>query len=204
MESCWCYETEFGLRSLRRGRSSSEVSQFLPSSCGSACQMSVNWRDGYLRIAPSCTTIEGGEGGGDSRSVSASKRCRPQPGKLPMHLWEERHRGRVLRTSGKYPEKPVVQPRGLGTRWRSPLEPYPLSGPGKHSRHFRIRLRHYYRQSSSTTEFSSPECSGSPSDAEIDIQSPGGPPRILLARSLQRAQHVPLAAQLVSEGLPPL
>ncbi len=60
--------------------------------------------------------------------------CHPQPGKLPIHLREERHRGRVLRTSTNYPEKPVVHPRGLGTRWRSPLEPYPLSGPGKHSR----------------------------------------------------------------------
>ncbi len=60
--------------------------------------------------------------------------CHPQPGKPPMHLREERHRGRVLRTSTNYLEKPVVQPRGLGTRWKSPLEPYPLSGPGKHSR----------------------------------------------------------------------
>ncbi len=89
---------------------------------------------GGPRIPPSCTTTEGGEGGGANRSVSGSKMCHPQPSKLPMHLREERHRGRVLRTSTNYLEKPVIQPRGLGTRWKSPLEPYPLSGPGKHSR----------------------------------------------------------------------
>ncbi len=47
-ESCKCYETEFVLRSLMsEGRSSSSVSQFLPSCSWSACQMAVNRKDGY-------------------------------------------------------------------------------------------------------------------------------------------------------------
>ncbi len=40
-----------------------------------------------------------------------------------MHVRERGTRGRALRTSTSYPEKPVVQPRGFGTRWLSPLEP---------------------------------------------------------------------------------
>ncbi len=67
-----------------------------------------------------------------------------------------------LRTSTSYPEKPVVQPRGFGTRWLSPLEPYPFGGPRKHSRHFQIRLRHWYRRSSSAAESSSPEAPAHP------------------------------------------
>ncbi len=79
-----------------------------------------------------------------------------------MHFWERGTRGRVLRTSTSYPEKPVVQPRWFGTRWLSPLEPYPFGGPGKHSRHFQIRLRHWYRRSSSAAESSSPEAPAHP------------------------------------------
>ncbi len=79
-----------------------------------------------------------------------------------MHLRERGIRGRALRTSTSYPEKPVVQPRWFGTRWLSPLEPYPFGGPGNHSRHFQIRLRHYYRRSSSAAESSSPEAPAHP------------------------------------------
>ncbi len=60
------------------------------------------------------------------------------------------------------PEKPVVQPLGFRKWWRSPLEPGPFGGPGKHSRHFQIRLRHCYRRSSSAAESSSPEAPGHP------------------------------------------
>ncbi len=79
-----------------------------------------------------------------------------------MHFRERGTRGRALRTSTSYPEKPVVQPRGFGTRWLSPLEPYPFGGPGKHSRHFQIRLRYCYRRSSSAAESSSPEAPAQP------------------------------------------
>ncbi len=79
-----------------------------------------------------------------------------------MHVRERGTRGRVLRTSTSYPKKPVVQPRGFGTRWLSPLEPYPFGGPGKHSRHFQIRLRHCCCRSSSATEPSSPEAPAHP------------------------------------------
>ncbi len=37
--------------------------------------------------------------------------------KLLMHVRERGTRGRVLRTSTSYPEKPVVQPRGFGRQW---------------------------------------------------------------------------------------
>ncbi len=43
--------------------------------------------------------------------------------KLLMHVPERGTRGRALRTSTSYPEKPVVQPQGFGTRWLSPLYP---------------------------------------------------------------------------------
>ncbi len=79
-----------------------------------------------------------------------------------MHVRERGTRGRALRTSTRYPEKPVVQPRGFGTRWLSPLEPYPSGGPGKHSRHFQIRLRHCYRRSGNAAESSSPEAPAHP------------------------------------------
>ncbi len=50
--------------------------------------------------------------------------------KLLMHFRERGTRGRSLRTSTSYPGKPVVQSRGFGTRWLSPLEPYPFGGSG--------------------------------------------------------------------------
>ncbi len=85
--------------------------------------------------------------------------------KLLMHFRERGTRGRALRTSTSYPEKPtsrVVQPRGFGTRWLSPHESYPFGGPGKHSRYFQIRLRHCYCQSSSAPASSSPEAPAHP------------------------------------------
>ncbi len=79
-----------------------------------------------------------------------------------MHVRERGTRGRALRTSTSYPEKPVVQPRAFGTRWLSPLEPYPFGGPGKHSHHFQIRLRHCYRRSGNAANSSSPEAPAHP------------------------------------------
>ncbi len=79
-----------------------------------------------------------------------------------MHVRERGTRGMALRTSTSYPEKPVVQPRRFGTRWLSLLEPYPFGGPGKHSRHFQIRLRHCYSRSGNAAESSSPEAPAHP------------------------------------------
>ncbi len=77
-----------------------------------------------------------------------------------MHFRERGTQGRALRNSTSYPEKPVVQPRGFGTRWLSPLEPYPFGGLGKH--HFQIRLRHCYRRSISAAKLSYPEAPAHP------------------------------------------
>ncbi len=41
-------------------------------------------------------------------------------------------------------EKPLVQPRRIGTRWRIPHEPDLLSGLGKHSRHLWVWLGQRY------------------------------------------------------------
>ncbi len=93
-------------------------------------------------LPPRLSAIKGGEGGWATGAVSGSERCRPCSSELIMHFREESHRGGALRTSAGHPEKPIVQPWGFGTRWRPPLEPNTLSGPGKHSHHFRIRFRH--------------------------------------------------------------
>ncbi len=95
-----------------------------------------------------------------------------------MHFREERYRGGALRTSASHPEKPIVQPRGFGTRWRFPLEPTlsaarasiatisgSVSGTADHP------------EGGSGAESSSPDRSGSPSDAAIDIRSSGGAPK---------------------------
>ncbi len=50
-----------------------------------------------------------------------------------MHFRKEWHRRGALKTSATPPEKPLVQPRRVGTRWRIPHEPDVLGGPGKHS-----------------------------------------------------------------------
>ncbi len=52
MESCWCYEVELGAW-WSDGRSSSSVSQFLPSCSWSACQMPVKELRSELRHFPS-------------------------------------------------------------------------------------------------------------------------------------------------------
>ncbi len=82
--------------------------------------------------------------------------------KLLMHFRERGTRGRALRISTNYPEKPVVQPRGFGMRWFSPLEPYPFGGPGKHRHNFQIQLRHCSCRRSSAAESSPPEAPAHP------------------------------------------
>ncbi len=76
-----------------------------------------------------------------------------------MHVRERGTRGRALRTSTSYPEKPVVQPWGFGTRWLSPFKPYPIGGPGKHSRHGawpQLRGEHPQWEDDSSTNATSP------------------------------------------------
>ncbi len=100
---------------------------------------------GDARVPQSGSTIEGGEGGGATRFISGSKRCLPWPCKLLMHFRKEWHRRGALKTSATPPpEKPLVQPRRVGTRWRIPHEPDVLGGPGKHSRHLWVWLGQRY------------------------------------------------------------
>ncbi len=61
-----------------------------------------------------------------------------------MHFRKEWHRRGALKTSATPPEKPLVQPRRVGTRWRIPHEPDVLGGPGKHSRHLWVWLGQRY------------------------------------------------------------
>lgn len=88
--------------------------------------------------------IQVGEGGRGTRSISDRKRCLPWPGHLLMHFQKEWYQGGAPRTSVSCPEKPIVQTRRFGTRWRIPGEPILLSGPGKHSGHLWIRLGQCY------------------------------------------------------------
>ncbi len=53
---------------------------------------------------------------------------------LLMHLWEERHRGRARLWAAPRSEKPIAQPRGLGTRRSIDLQPDAHGCPGKHGR----------------------------------------------------------------------
>ncbi len=61
-----------------------------------------------------------------------------------MHFRKEWHQRGALRTSATPTEKPLVQPRRIGTRWRIPHEPDILGGPGKHSRHLWVWLGQRY------------------------------------------------------------
>ncbi len=61
-----------------------------------------------------------------------------------MHFRKEWHRRGALKTSATPPEKPLVQPRRVGTRWRIPHEPDVLGSPGKHSRHLWVWLGQRY------------------------------------------------------------
>ncbi len=97
---------------------------------------------GDARVPQSGSTIEGGEGGGATRFISGSKRCLPWPCKLLMHFRKEWHRRGFQRDPP--PEKPLVQPRRVVTRWRIPHEPDVLGGPGKHSRHLWVWLGQRY------------------------------------------------------------
>ncbi len=61
-----------------------------------------------------------------------------------MHFRKEWHRRGALKTSATPPEKPLIQPRRVGTRWRIPHEPDVLGGPGKHIRHLWVWLGQRY------------------------------------------------------------
>ncbi len=63
---------------------------------------------GNARVPPGHSALEGSEDGGGGRAVSGRERGHPRTRQLLMHLREERHWGRS--------KKPIVQPRGLGTR----------------------------------------------------------------------------------------
>ncbi len=66
------------------------------------CYLPLHWGG-----SPSCTTVESGEGGGAHRPASGSKRCRPRPGELLMHLWEERNWSRVQREPPRENHRPT-------------------------------------------------------------------------------------------------
>ncbi len=56
-----------------------------------------------------------------------------------MHLREERHRGRARLWAAPRSEKPVVQPRGLGTGRSVDLQPDAHGCPGKHGHQLWVR-----------------------------------------------------------------
>ncbi len=128
----------------------------------------------YPKAAP---TIEGGEGGGATRFVSGSERCLPRSCKLLMHFRKEWHQRGALRTSATPTEKPLVQPRRIGTWWRIPHEPDILGGLGKHSRHLWVWLGQRYHILSSE---------GAPKETRGAPPSSRGPSTLL--RQLHRLQ----------------
>ncbi len=70
---------------------------------------------GNARVPPGHSAIEGSEDGGGRRAASGRERGHPRLRQLLVHLQEERHRGSS--------EKPIVQPRGLGTGRSVDLQP---------------------------------------------------------------------------------
>ncbi len=93
-----------------------------------------------------------------------------------MHFRKEWHQRGALKTSATPPEKPLVQPRRVGMRWRIPHEPdvaresiAVISGSGSDNA--------TTPEGGNAAESSSPEREGSPSDAAIDIRSSGGVPK---------------------------
>ncbi len=93
---------------------------------------------GNSRVPPGHSAVEGSEDGGGGRAASGRERGHPRTRQLLMHLREERHRGSGLTTTPRS-EKPIVQPRELGT-WRSvDLQPDAHSCPGKHGRQLWVR-----------------------------------------------------------------
>ncbi len=109
-----------------------------------------------------------------------------------MHLQEERYW--ALRTSVSHPEKPNVQPRGFGMRWRFPLEPTLSAAQASIATISGSESGIASRpEGGSGAESSSPERSGSPSDVAIEIPSPEGVPKDT-SGILERVQPVPSAA----------
>ncbi len=89
---------------------------------------------GNARVPPGHSAIEGSEDGGGGRAASGRERGHPRTRQLLMHLREERHRGRARLWAAPRSEKPIVQPRGLGTGRSVDLQPNAHSCPGKHGR----------------------------------------------------------------------
>ncbi len=119
---------------------------------------------GNARVPPSSPAVEGSEDGGDGRGASGHERGHPRLRQLLMHLREKRHRSR---------EKPIIQPRGLGTGRSVDLQPDTHGCPGKHGRQLWVRC------GSPTAPSSSEDVNPSP-DAVIDILSTDGAPNEML------------------------
>ncbi len=74
-----------------------------------------------------------------AREVLCRERGHPRLRQLLMHLREERHRGRARLWAAPRSEKPIVQPRGLGTGRSVDLQPNAHGCPGKHGRQLWVR-----------------------------------------------------------------
>ncbi len=94
---------------------------------------------GNARVPPGHSAIEGSEDGGAGRAASGRERGHPRTRQLLMHLREERHRGRARLWAAPRSEKPIVQPRGLGTGRSVDLQPDAHGCPGKHVRQLWVR-----------------------------------------------------------------
>ncbi len=94
---------------------------------------------GNARVPPGHSAIEGSEDGGGGRAASGRERGHPRTRQLLMHLREERHRGRARLWAAPRSEKPIIQPRGLGTGRSVDLQPDARGCPGKHGRQLWVR-----------------------------------------------------------------
>ncbi len=96
-------------------------------------------RLGNARVPLGHSAVEGSEDGGGGRGASGRERGHPRLRQLLMHLREERHRGRAWLWAAPRSEKPIVQPRGLGTGRPVDLQPDAHGCPGKHGRQLWVR-----------------------------------------------------------------
>ncbi len=145
---------------------------------------------GNLHIPPCRSTIKGGEGGRAAGVVSGSERCH--------HIQWAHHAPPgikapgvgPLRTSTGHPKKPIVQPRGFGTRWRLPLEPALSAAWASIATISGSKSDTVDRpEGGNVPESSFPEWSDSPSNAGIDIWLSGGAPK-------DKSENTPRGASL--------
>ncbi len=94
---------------------------------------------GNARVPPGHSAVEGSEDGGGGRGASGRERGHPRLRQLVMHLREERHWGKARLWATPRSEKPIVQPRGLGTGRSVDLQPDAHGCPGKHGRQLWVR-----------------------------------------------------------------